>query len=58
VEVTGTEKRKLKVQVQKGNCKFNLTREISSSAGWQMMSLVSISGIKNGKEKKRNPRKE
>jgi len=35
-----------------------LTREISSSAGWQMMSLVSISGIKNGKEKKRNPRKE
>jgi len=50
--------RKLEVQVRKGNCKFNLTREISSSAGWQMRSLVRISGIKNGKEKKRNPRKE
>ena len=30
----------------------------SSSAGWQMTSLVEISEFKNGEEKKRNPRKE
>jgi len=37
---------------------LDLTGEISSSAGWQIMNLVSISEIKNGKEKKRNPQKE
>jgi len=52
------EKGSWRYKFEKGNCKLNLTGEISSSAGWQMMSLVRISEIKNGKEKKRNPRKE
>jgi len=50
--------RDIRKKFERGNCKLNLTREISSSAGWQMKSLVRISELKNGEEKKRNPRKE
>ena len=52
------EKGSWRYKFERGNCKLNLTGEISSSAGWQMKSLVRISEFKNGKEKKRNPRKE
>ena len=49
-------KKKLKVQFREG--KLSIRQGRSSSAGWQMMSLVKISEFKNGEEKKRNPRKE